>query len=259
MRLLILFPDRALGWAVRDALADGFDRIDLCGNAGGLLTQAQEYDLIAMHHCLPGLDGCSAGRLLAEHAPLCPPRILLIAPPEFLHSHPWWADAVLHNGVSAQGIARTLMLLAQKPLPKLAAVHEQTAAAAVDGFLDELALDGRLKGRAYAAWMLRRLAVSPLLEGWPVSRLYQACAQAFGVTPCAVERCLRVAVEAVFTQGSLTGIERLFGEATDPERGKLTNRAFLLQSCRRLRYSLAAACSPNSREMHQSPAAPTSV
>lgn len=259
MRLLIALPDMMLAWEIRSALLDAFDDIALFSDASRLNAEAHRFDLIALHHCLPGLDGRSAGEALALNPPLCPPRVLFIAPPEFLRLRPRWADAVLHHGVSAQGIAAVLRVLAKKPLPKLAAAHEQTAASAVASFLDDLSVDQRLKGRMYADWMLRRLIVSPMLESWPVSQLYHACAQAFSATPAAVERCLRVAVESLFTQGSLTVIERFFGEAADPERGKLTNRAFLLQSCRWLRYSLTAARSPNSSEMHHSPAAPTRV
>ena len=68
--------------------------------------------------------------------------------------------------------------------------------------------------------------------------LYRDCAAAFGVSPASVERCLRVAVESVFTLGSISGIERCFGATVDPERGKPTNRAFLCQAAQRLRLLL---------------------
>lgn len=253
MRLLIMLPDMMLAWQLRATLMDDFDEIALES------AQPWTFDVVVLHHCLPGMDGHSVGEALAACAPLCPPRVLFIAPPEFLHARPLWADAVLHHGVSVRGMADTIRLIAQKPLPKLAAAHEEAAEAAASAFLDALSLSRHLKGRAYAEWMLRRLIVSPVMERWPVSRLYHACAQAFATSAGAVERCLRVAVEAVFTQGSLKGIERFFGEAADPERGKLTNRAFLMQSCQWLRYSLTAARSPNKSEMHHSPAAPTRV
>ena len=94
-----------------------------------------------------------------------------------------------------------------------------------------------------------------------MGELYQACARAFSTTPAAVERCLRVAVESVFTQGSIRGIERFFGATVDPERGKPTHRAFLREAAQQLRldHSLAATRSPKSSEMHHSPAAPTMV
>ena len=122
-------------------------------------------------------------------------------------------------------------------------------------------MDRRYKGRAYAAWLLEHLAPSPGVEERSMGQLYRSCARAFGTTPTAVERCLRVAVESVFTQGSMRGIERFFGATVDPERGKPTNRAFLLQASQQIRldHSLADTRSPNSSEMHHSPAAPTRV
>lgn len=259
MRLLIALSDPAPAWEIISALSD------ICAEAAVVTDGAQLdrrlccCDLAVLHHCLPGLDGRSAGDRLAVQPPLCPPRVLFIAPPEFGLSRPAWADAVLEHGVSARGIAATLRVLAKKPLPKLAAAHAQAVASAVDAFLGDLLPDAHLKGRSYIGWLLAQLVPSPMLERWPMNHLYLLCAQAFGATAPAVERCVRVAVEAVFTQGSLRQIERFFGEAADPERGKLTNRAFLLQSCRWLRYSLAAARSPNRSEMHHSPAAPTRV
>ena len=59
----------------------------------------------------------------------------------------------------------------------------------------------------------------------------------------------------------MQGIERFFGATVDPEKGKPTNRAFLVQAASELRraYSLADARSPNKSVMHHNPAAPTSV
>ena len=95
-----------------------------------------------------------------------------------------------------------------------------------------------LKGRAYIAWLLRRWVPSPLVEETPMGALYADCARAFGVSAASVERCLRVAVESVFTMGSISGIERVFGATVDPERGKPTNRAFLCQTTQQLRLLL---------------------
>ena len=61
---------------------------------------------------------------------------------------------------------------------------------------------------------------------------------AFGVSAGAVERCLRVAVEGVFTMGSIPEIERFFGATIDPDKGKPTNRAFLMEAASQLRLLL---------------------
>ena len=103
------------------------------------------------------------------------------------------------------------------------------------------------------------MILSPAAGHEPVQSLYGACAEAFGTTAGNVERCLRVAVESLFTIGSIEGIERYFGATVDPERGKPTNRAFLVQVSEKLRHSLTLTRSLNRSVMHQSPAAPTSV
>lgn len=176
---------------------------------------------------------------------------------------PAWADCTIESGTSVFRICDLLQILAQKPLPRLAAVHKKPLAILIERFLDELAFKERMKGRAYAAWLLEAIVPSTAGEHLSLANLYAACAQAFATTPGAVERCLRVAVESVFTQGSMRGIERFFGATVDPERGKPTNRAFLLQAAQQLRvqlnHSRTAALSPNKSEMHHRPAAPTSV
>lgn len=151
----------------------------------------------------------------------------------------------------------------KKPLSNLAAVRFEDTRLAVSRFLHEISMDTKFRGYRCASWLLRRLLPSPNAETTPLALLYQDCAQALGISPAAVERALRIAVENVFTRGNLPGIERCFGLTVDPERGKLTNRAFLLQAVAHLRtelyHSRTDARSPNSSVMHHSPAAPTSV
>ena len=120
----------------------------------------------------------------------------------------------------------------------MAAANETIIQQAVIAFLDELHLNSKLKGSQYAAWLLLHLIPSPVNETKPLGELYRACANTFQTTPAAVERCLRIAVESIFTLGSLKSIEHFFGSGFDPEKGKLTNRAFLLQSAHYLRLSL---------------------
>lgn len=264
MRLLIALPDRQQALLIARALDaeweialahSGPDAIHLLGQ--------MDFDLLVIHFCLPLLEGQAVGQRLSALAPLCPPRVIYLCPPECCRIRPGWADAVVTSGVSDDGLIRLLRTIAQKPLPKLAAAHAGHISAAVNRFLDEIALSKRYKGRQYAAWLLAQMIPSPCAAEQPLGQWYTACARAFGTTAASVERCLRVAVEHVFTSGSMQGIERYFGATVDPEKGKPTNRAFLLQACtqlrEQLRYSLTEARSPNSSVMHHSPAAPTRV
>lgn len=263
MRLLILWPDPQTACQICGQMElQGWDTAML--NDGRALARVQEpFDLLLLHLCLPGLDGLSAGDALAAACPVCPPRILFVAPAEWCVHRPAWADCTIESGTSVSRICELLRILAQKPLPRLASVHKKPLAILIERFLDELAFKERMKGRAYAAWLLEAIVPSTAGEQLSLANLYASCAQTFATTPGAVERCLRVAVESVFTQGSMRGIERFFGATVDPERGKPTNRAFLLQAAQQLRvqldHSRTAALSPNKSEMHHRPAAPTSV
>jgi len=261
MRLVIAWPDKQSAWSIRSMMEQqGWD-VELLSDGRELLHLSAGVDVAVLHLCLPGLDGLSAGDALAANAPLRPPRILFAAPKEWCVHHPLWADCTVEAGISLPCLCRLIEILAKKPLPKLAAAGQTYIASGVESFLDELAFPKRMKGRVYAAWLLRRMV--PATADEMLSSLYADCAKAFSTTPAAVERCLRTAVENVFTQGSMSGIERFFGATVDPERGKPTNRAFLMQAAQLLRteltYSRTAARSPNSSEMHQRPAAPTSV
>ena len=259
MRLLVLWPDYAKACMLRDRMElDGWDVV-IRQDGRTLCRMDEEFDVFLLHLCLSGMDGLSAGDAYAASCPVCPPRILFAAPPEWCVHRPQWADCTVDAGTEPAQLCRLLQIIAKKPRPKLAAAQKQPLSALIVRFLDDLSFKQTLKGRAYAAWLLERLVPSTFCASHSLTLLYAECAGVFGTTPAAVERCLRVAVESVFTQGSLTGIERFFGATVDPERGKPTNRAFLMQAAQQLRYSLTATRSLNSSEMHHNPAAPTSV
>ena len=240
----------------------GFDALITESGAQALqLLSRDRFDLLLLHACLPELDGLEVLEALEAMNHPCPPRVLFLCEPELCAARPAMADAVAPICAAPEKLCALMETLAQKPLPKLAAAQAPRTAQAVESLLKAISMDGRYKGRAYAAWLLEHLAPSPALEARSMGQLYRSCARAFGTTPAAVERCLRVAVESVFTQGSMRGIERFFGATVDPERGKPTNRAFLLQAAQQIRldHSLADTRSPNSSEMHHRPAAPTRV
>ncbi len=64
--------------------------------------------------------------------------------------------------------------------------------------------------------------------------LYPLMARRHGLTPSAVERRLRLAVESTWNHGDYEALERFFGQSVDPDRGKPTNREFLCQLQQRL-------------------------
>ena len=263
MRLFVALPDKSQAEEIRNEMELRQWSVS-CSQSGRQTTERlceETFDLLLLHRCLGEMDGFAVGEGLKQSRLICPPRIVLLSPREYCPERPDWADAVVESGVSVHRLCSLLLFIAKKPLPQLAAAKFPQIKLAVESFLDQIAMDSRCKGYTYAAWILMRILPSTIAETLPLNALYASCADAFGVRPASVERCLRTAVESVFTQGSIQGIERFFGATVDPEKGKPTNRAFLLQAAGELRrcYSLADARSPNSSVMHHSPAAPTSV
>ena len=261
MRLLIALPDAALAAAIQAEMENRLWDVEVQSNGSRIAEWAEAFDIMLIHHCLCGSDGWQACERLAARFLLSPPRILFISPAAFSSVRPFWADCVVEAGVSADRLCDLLSLLSQKPLPRMAAAQTYSISQITEAFLDEIAMSRQLKGYPYASWLLAHMLPSPQWERQPLSLAYAACAENFHTSPACVERCLRVAVESVFIRGSMSGIERFFGATVDPERGKPTNRAFLLQAVQQLRllHSRTAALSPNSSEMHHRPAAPTSV
>ena len=259
MRLMILWPDRQAACQIRDRMENEGWYVEMLSDSRSLLPWNGEFDVLLMHLCLPGADGLTAGQALADSRPVCPPRILFAAPSEWCVRRPSWADCMICTGADTAAICTLIRILAHKPLPAGAMAAQTAIRPMIERFLDDMSFPAKMKGRAYSAWLLGRMVPSTCHEDMLLSTLYADCARAFATTPGAVERCLRVAVENVFTQGNLHGIERFFGATVDPERGKPTNRAFLLQSAQQIRHSFTASRSPNSSVMHHSPAAPTSV
>lgn len=266
MRLLLAMPDPLQAEQICMQLYARWEgwEITACTTAAEAeqLLSDGTFDLLLLHGGISGGRGKELlGRLGAWLLP-CPPRILFICSPE--ERLRLTADCFAPPEAASERLCRLLEILVKKPLPALAMQGQQRLFGLIHSFLDELSMSQRLKGRAYAAWLLARLIPSPLGDELPMGQWYAQCAETHNTTQAAVERCLRIAVESVFTQGSMQGIERCFGATVDPEKGKPTNRRFLLEAARLLRcrmmvYSLADTRSLNSSEIHHSPAAPTSV
>lgn len=266
MRLLVAMPGLRAAEEIRTRLYARWEgwEIDLCSYASDALhlLRGEPFDILVLHSRLAGEGGREVLRQLTSWQLPCPPRVLYLCEAE--ERGGLRADCFAHPAAGGEQLCRLVEILAKKPLPALAMQHRQRLQETIDSFLDELSMPRSLKGRHYAAWLLCQLAPSPMGEEKPVSQWYGECATAHRTSAAAVERCLRVAVESVFTQGSMQGIERCFGATVDPEKGKPTNRVFLIKAARLLRrrmadYSFAETRSLNNSEMHHRPAAPTSV
>lgn len=242
MRLMIAMMETERAANVKNLLYAQDERWEITVVTDGVqaLRALREacWDMLLLHSCLPGLNGLELLRTLSAPALICPPRVLLLCERDMLPMD-IRPDCVAPLMCDAHKLCSLLDILEQKPMPALAAGQAGRVNAAVDDFLNLLSMRRELKGRDYSHWLLCHYVPSPALEHLPIGTLYAACAKAYHTTPTAVERCLRVAVEGVFTLGSIAGIERCFGATIDPEKGKPTNRAFLLQAAQQLRLFLS--------------------
>ena len=103
--------------------------------------------------------------------------------------------------------------------------------------LTALGMPRTLRAWAFLPEMAALTVVHPSLLTDVTHGLYPLMAHRAQLTPCAVERRLRLAIESTWNRGDYDAIARFFGQSVDPERGKPPNREFLCQLQERLMLS----------------------
>lgn len=122
-------------------------------------------------------------------------------------------------------------------LPALAAAHLPECTELARQLLTALGMPRTLRAWAFLPEMAALTVVHPPLLTDVTHGLYPLMARRAQLTPCAVERRLRLAIESTWNRGDYDAIARFFGQSVDPERGKPTNREFLCQLQERLTLS----------------------
>lgn len=197
-------------------------------------------DLGAEWRCTGAASAEQARALLAERPvqllilTACPSsaaliRILtatpLLAPPYLLGEGFPAADGML-----PEIGALPALLHAWKQAIRLPALHTQRLPEAIRlarGMLHALGIPSGLRAWEFLPEMAGLTAVHPPLLTDMAHGLYPLIARRHAMTPGAVERSLRLCVEATWSRGDLAALERFFGSSVDPDRGKPTNREFL--------------------------------
>ena len=127
---------------------------------------------------------------------------------------------------------------AEGRLPALHLLRLEEAADLAQGLLTALRIPPKLRAWGFLPDLIGLTTVHPPLLCDMAHGLYPLIARRHGLTPAAVERSLRLCIEATWTRGDLAAIDRFFGSSVDPDRGKPTNREFI---CRvQERVTLAA-------------------
>lgn len=193
-------------------------------------------DLLALDSVLSGMDGAAA--LAALSSMPAPPRVVYLSRTAFAPTEPA-ADETCPYPCEDRLLLEALSNAAARPLPALAQPRKEQRLAIAGKLLERLSVPPRLKGRRYMGIAAAALACSPALGESYRERLYPYVAGQCETTPQAVERAIRTAVESAWLQGSLEGIQALFGLSVDAERGKPTNAEFLSMLAQHIREELA--------------------
>lgn len=196
-----------------------------CPDAESAYQEARGADILILRACR------ASGELLVGRPMASPPYLL--------------GDGVSHGLLDGTITLEDLFLLpawvaARERaglLPRVAAARLPEMSCLARGLLKALSVPEGLGAWSFLPDMAALAALHPALLRDLRSRLYPLTARRHGMTPAAVERSLRLCVEAAWSRGRLEALERFFGQSVDPERGKPTNREFL----RRVSQQLAAA------------------
>ena len=197
-------------------------------------------DLGAEWRCTGAASAEQARALLAEHPvqlavlTACPSAAAfvrsmntqpLLAPPYLLGTGFPAADGMLPEITVLPTLLRTWKQAGR--LPALHTLRLPETVRLARGMLHALGVPPGLRAWDFLPEMAGLTAVHPPLLTDMAHSLYPLIARRFAMTPGAVERSLRLCVEATWSRGDLTALERFFGSSVDPDRGKPTNREFL--------------------------------
>ena len=144
------------------------------------------------------------------------------------------------DGALPEIAALPALLRAHKREGSLPALHTLRLPEAIrlaGGMLHALGIPARLRAWDFLPEMAGLTAVHPPLLTDMTHGLYPLIARRHGMTPGAVERSLRLCVEATWSRGDLAALERFFGSSVDPDRGKPTNREFLCRVQERVTFA----------------------
>ena len=229
MNVIVLAPTEEAGqawlYAVEDLGADW--RCTPCTAAEDALPLPPGTDLLLL---LPCRESAALLACLERHPPLAPPFIL------------GGPDGALPAAEKLPGAMAAWQ--AEGRLPALCNRHLPQAQQIAAALLRAMDVPPRLGAWRFLPEMLALMVVHPPLLGNLRRCLYPLIAARHGMTPAGVERSLRLLIESTWTHGSLSALERFFGDAVDPEKGKPTNAAFLRRMAALLTQSMHRLLDP---------------
>ena len=105
----------------------------------------------------------------------------------------------------------------------------------VSSVLLNLGVTPNLRGYGYVKDAIKIVCNNPLALDGITKIVYPDVAKHFNTTSSRVERAIRHMIEKTWTIGTMSEIDRIFGSAYDPKKGKPTNSEFIATICEYLR------------------------
>lgn len=214
--LVALQPQKALALLDRPGLC-------VCGVAGNtqealrMLPSLQPHAVV-FFDAVPLLS--KVLQSISDLLPVAPPRI--ICPRET----PCAVDAVFDPS-DPTSLCNAVFSALETPMGCLSAPSFDKRLSLARSLLDSLGMPETLKGKMCIACGAAWLSAFPYPAPPVQHLLYPQLAKACGVTPAAIERRIRSAVESTWLHGDLQSQSELFGLTVSAERGKPTNTEFL--------------------------------
>lgn len=175
------------------------------------------------------VDFSAVLRTISSLLPVTPPRIICRAPVSLP------VDAA-YEDIAA--LPQALQTAFSRPLGVLCAPALPDRFAQAQALLTHLGMPSQLLGRKSIALAVCYLSAfsppTPPLKHW----LYPHLAREEAISPAAVERRIRSAIESTWLHGNLQAQSELFGFTVSAERGKPTNAEFLFLLSEHLRRLL---------------------
>ena len=177
------------------------------------------------------LTPCPAARALLQLLTERP----LLSPPYLLGDGFHAPDGPLPDAAALPGLLRRWMH--EGTLPSYHALRLPEAERLARGMLHALGIPQRLSAWDFLPEAVALTVVHPPLLNDLTHGLYPLVARRHDRKPAAVERSLRLCIEATWIRGDLAGLERFFGSSVDPDKGKPTNREFLCRVQERVTFA----------------------
>lgn len=200
---------------------DGRQALDAC-------TSTPVHTVIA-DAVLPYADGCSLAKLIRRTDTYVIPGIVVTHPKGMRRKADAPGICLLERPFSADGLISAI-----KSVEPLRREPTEEMRACVCGYLDSICMPAH-PGRDYIMQAVFMACEDMSVVGSLSSKLYPHISERYGVSPKAVERAMRHAIEKTWMSGSIDSLYSIFGNTIDAGRGKPTCGGMIAQLAQMLR------------------------